>query len=81
MFSLIRLLCFPIARLIGCWPIAVYFALVIPVLVGLYPLSPETMAYVPIWMFPVLYIYLLIGFPLLAYVRKGGWYEVPERSS
>lgn len=82
MFRLIRLVCFPIARRIGCWPIAVYFALVGPLIVIrriVYPLPEDALAQLPVWFFPALYGFVLVGFPLLAYVRKGGWFDVPER--
>ena len=83
MVRLIRWLCFPIARRIGWWPIAVYYALVTPLIVLrrlVYPLPDEAMAYLPAWFFPALYGFVLVGFPLLAFIRKTGWYAVPERA-
>ena len=50
MFRIIRWLCFPIARSLGWWPIAVYYALVIPLIVVrriVYPLPPEAVEQLP----------------------------------
>lgn len=50
MFRIIRWLCFPIARALGWWPIAVYYALVIPLIVVrriVYPLPPEAVEQLP----------------------------------
>lgn len=83
MFRIIRWLCFPIARALGLWPIAVYYALVIPLMIVrriVYPLPPEAAEQMPEWLFPAIYACVLVGFPLLVWLRNREWYRVQERS-
>jgi len=83
MFRIIRWLCFPIARSLGWWPIAVYYALVIPLIVVrriVYPLPLEAVEQMPEWLFPAIYAFVLVGFPLLVWLRNREWYRVQERS-
>ena len=83
MFRIIRWLCFPIARSLGWWPIAVYYALVIPLIVVrriIYPLPPEALERVPVWLFPAIYAFVLVGFPLLVRLTNADWFKVPAKS-
>lgn len=82
MLRLIRWLCFPIARRLGVWPIAVYYGLAVTVVIGrrlVWPLPEEAALYVPGWVFPAVYAVFLLVFPLLALMRRQGWYRVPDR--
>lgn len=83
MFRIIRWLCFPISRALGWWPIAVYYALVVPLIVVrriLYPLPPDVVAQVPSSLFPAVYAFVLAGFPMLVWLRNREWYRVQARS-
>lgn len=82
MLRLIRWLCFPIARQFGWRPIAVYFGLVLPLIVArrlVWPLPPEAAEALPSWFFPTLYAFVLIGLPLLFWLRNRDWYRVQRR--
>lgn len=82
MFRLIRWLCFPIARRLRVWPIAVYYALALALMLlrwRFYPPSEEMMAYIPIWLVSAVYGFFLFGFPLLMVIFNRGWFRVPAR--
>lgn len=82
MFRIIRWLCFPLARRLGVWPIAIYYALALALLAvrwGVFPPSEQALDYLPAWFFPAIYGFFLAGFPLLMLIFNRAWYRIPVR--
>lgn len=84
MLRLIRWLCFPIARRLGWWPIAVYYALTIPLVLIrrlIWPLPPEITAQLPAWAYPAFYGFVFVGLPAVLWLRNREWYRPQQRDA
>jgi hypothetical protein len=84
MFRLIRWMCFPIARRLGVWPIAVYYTLAVALVTVRwvwFPPSEQAMTYLPDWAFPAIYSIVFVVYPALMLAFRRRWFRVPQREA
>ncbi|MFY0638094.1 hypothetical protein [Maricaulis maris] len=84
MLRLTRWLCFPIARRLGWWPVAVYCALTTLLDMSrrrIWPPSPDVTGQMPAWDYPAFYGSVLVGLPAILWSRNRDWYRPQQREA